>query len=287
MPASQLVCTWCSYYCFRVKLTKAVLLLDCLVYPYGRSLHSLSWILSRLLGTSLLPFLLMGVLPCPSWLLHSLPACFLLLNRSVLSPLVNSIDYRTELVSQQHAILINQVQAPEDAVAPPPPRPVQQELPLTPQTVNPAPPTAPPRPTGPTFLSLLFQHIRSDPQARICEHPGALIITSDVRPGLGMFFFLTFIVRVIVTPSLALVFVASMYSLFWLPQIVRSVKKGRSSALTAEYLIGTSFCRLFHALCEYRHICGRFMSDTSSDFLTCPKNVLDVEPRRKSESWKN
>ncbi|OAX43199.1 hypothetical protein K503DRAFT_853458 [Rhizopogon vinicolor AM-OR11-026] len=149
----------------------------------------------------------------------------------------------------QHAILINQVQAPEDAVAPSPPRTVQQEPSPPSQTAHPPPPTAPPRPTGPTFLTLLFQHIRSDPQARIW---------------LGMFFFLTFIVRVIVTPSLALVFVASMYSLFWLPQIVRSVKKGRSSALTAEYMIGTSLCRLFHALY----------------FLTCPKNVLDVEPRR-------
>lgn len=148
----------------------------------------------------------------------------------------------------QHAILINQVQAPEDAVVPPPPRPVQQEPSLPSQDV-PTSTTVPPQSTGPTFLSLLFRHIRSDPQARIW---------------LGMFFFLTFIVRVIVTPSLALVFVASMYSLFWLPQIVRSVKKGRSSALTAEYLIGTSFCRLFHALY----------------FLTCPKNVLDVEPRR-------
>jgi hypothetical protein len=146
----------------------------------------------------------------------------------------------------QHAILINQVQAPEDAVAPPPPRPVQQE-PSLPSQVVPTPTTAP-RSTGPTFSSLLFRHIRSDPQARIW---------------LGMFFFLTFIVRVIVTPSLALVFVASMYSLFWLPQIIRSVKKGRSSALTAEYLIGTSLCRLFHALY----------------FLACPKNVLDVEPR--------
>ncbi|KAG1723246.1 uncharacterized protein EDB91DRAFT_1240120 [Suillus paluster] len=148
----------------------------------------------------------------------------------------------------QHAILINQVQAPEDAVAPSPPRPVQQE-PSVPSQVVPTPPTAPPRSTGPTFFSLLLRHIRSDPQARIW---------------LGMFFFLTFIVRVIVTPSLALVFVATMYSLFWLPQIVRSVKKGRSSALTAEYLIGTSLCRLFHALY----------------FLTCPKNVLDIEPRR-------
>jgi len=194
------------------------------------------------------------------------------------------------MASQQHAILINQVQAPEDAVAPSPPRPVQQgPSPPSPpsQAVIPPPPTAPPRPTGPTFLTLLFQHIRSDPQARICKHYGALVITFDVPLGLGMFFFLTFIVRVIVTPSLALVFVASMYSLFWLPQIVRSVKKGRSSALTAEYLIGTSLCRLFHALCEYQYIYGRFMSDISSDFLTCPKNVLDVEPRRRYQVMEN
>jgi hypothetical protein len=164
----------------------------------------------------------------------------------------------------------------------PPPRPVQQEPSLPSQAV-PTPTTAPPQSTGPTFLSLLFRHLRSDPQARICRCSGILVFTFDVPSGLGMFFFLTFIVRVIVTPSLALVFVASMYSLFWLPQIVRSVKKGRSSALTPEYLIGTSLCRLFHALCEYRWICRLFMSNTSifSDFLTCPKNVLDVEPRRR------
>lgn len=69
-------------------------------------------------------------------------------------------------------------------------------------------------------------------------------------PGLGMFLFLTFIVRVIVTPSLALLFVASMYSMFWLPQIIRSAQRGRPSALSAEYLIGTSICRLYFALCE-------------------------------------
>jgi len=69
-------------------------------------------------------------------------------------------------------------------------------------------------------------------------------------PGLGMFLFLTFIVRVIVTPSLALLFVASMYSMFWLPQIIRSAKQGRPSALGAEYLIGISICRLYFALCE-------------------------------------
>ena len=69
-------------------------------------------------------------------------------------------------------------------------------------------------------------------------------------PGLGMFLFLMFIIHVIVTPSLALLFVASMYSMFWFPQIIRSVKRGRPSALSAEYLIGTSVCRLYFALCE-------------------------------------
>lgn len=71
--------------------------------------------------------------------------------------------------------------------------------------------------------------------------------------GLGMFLFLTFIIRVIVTPSLALLFVASMYSMFWFPQIIRSAKRGRPSALSAEYLIGTSICRLYFALCEGFH----------------------------------
>lgn len=71
-----------------------------------------------------------------------------------------------------------------------------------------------------------------------------------LAPGLGMFLFLTFIIRVIVTPSLALLFVASMYSMFWLPQIIRSARRGRPGALSAEYLVGTSVCRLYFALCE-------------------------------------
>ncbi|KAF8868514.1 hypothetical protein CPB85DRAFT_1570920 [Mucidula mucida] len=51
----------------------------------------------------------------------------------------------------------------------------------------------------------------------------------------------------------------------WLPQIVRSVRRGRSSGFTKEYVIGTTACRLYLALY----------------FLVCPNNVLDVKPR----SW--
>jgi len=153
----------------------------------------------------------------------------------------------------QHAILINQVQAPEDAAAhqarqtPSPAQNAAAPATDTAQPQLPLPVTAPP--PRPTFFQLVIRHLRSDPQARIW---------------LGMFWFLMFIIHVIVTPSLALLFVASMYSMFWFPQIIRSARRGRPSALSAEYLIGTSICRLYFALY----------------FLTCPKNVLDVGPRR-------
>ncbi|KAI6149333.1 hypothetical protein BKA82DRAFT_4127988 [Pisolithus tinctorius] len=70
-------------------------------------------------------------------------------------------------------------------------------------------------------------------------------------------------------PSLALFFVGSSYLLFWLPQIICSIRCGRSSSLTAEYLIGMSICRLwfpFHESVFY--------------FLANSTNVLDVEPQR-------
>ena len=46
----------------------------------------------------------------------------------------------------------------------------------------------------------------------------------------------------------------SMYSMFWFPQIILSAKRGRPSALSAEYFIGTSIRRLYFALCEGFHL---------------------------------
>ena len=66
-----------------------------------------------------------------------------------------------------------------------------------------------------------------------------------------MFICLSFIVRVIVSPSMTLLFVGSMYSFFWMPQIVRSAGRGRSSGLSKEYLFGTTVCRLYVALCKF------------------------------------
>ncbi|GLB43394.1 putative ring finger [Lyophyllum shimeji] len=197
----------------------------------------------------------------------------------------------------QFSVLIHQIQIPEDAVPsrPPPPDPaVASPSPTpTPATTtpsipasgsentyppppasNPAPPpsqTPPPAqsaapspspspspsPTPATppeqlsFFAFFIHHIRTDPQARLW---------------VTLFIFLTFIVRVILSPTLSMVFVSVTYSLIWLPQIIRAARRGRSSGLTTEYVVGTTSCRLYLALY----------------FLACPKNVLDVTPRRWS-----
>jgi transmembrane E3 ubiquitin-protein ligase len=79
-----------------------------------------------------------------------------------------------------------------------------------------------------------------------------------------------------------MVFVAVSYSLIWLPQIVRSVRRGRTSGLAREYVLGTTICRLYLALCESFFDAGvttGMLTMYVIDFLACPKNVLDVEPR--------
>ncbi|KAF7770944.1 hypothetical protein Agabi119p4_6918 [Agaricus bisporus var. burnettii] len=111
-------------------------------------------------------------------------------------------------------------------------------------------PTPPPRDdeAHASFFRFFIHHVRTDPQARLW---------------IMMFLFLTVLVRVILSPALSLFFVIATYSLIWFPQIWRSAKKGRTSGLSAEYVFGTTFCRLAGALY----------------FLTCPNNVLDVQPR--------
>ena len=99
--------------------------------------------------------------------------------------------------------------------------------------------------------------------------------------GFILFVFLTFIVRVILSPMLSMFFVAITYSSIWLPQIVRSTRRGRTSGLTKEYILGTTICRLFGALCGFISFLNWINSNwyCHIDFLACPKNVLEVEPR--------
>ncbi|KAG6900331.1 hypothetical protein C0993_012528 [Termitomyces sp. T159_Od127] len=177
----------------------------------------------------------------------------------------------------QFAVLIHQIQLPEDAETPhTPPTPSssasrapaahvpdlneqqQRSMPSASNDRAPRRPSTTPSvpasntqtsPASRSFASFFFHHIRTDPQARLW---------------VILFVFLTFIVRVILSPMLSMVFVAITYSFIWLPQIIRSARRGRTSGLSKEYIIGTTICRLYLALY----------------FLACPKNVLDIEPRR-------
>ncbi|KAJ7890572.1 hypothetical protein B0H14DRAFT_3081695 [Mycena olivaceomarginata] len=132
--------------------------------------------------------------------------------------------------------------SPATAIAsvPPPPQPTP-ELPA-------APVQAPPLQRNPSFLAFFIQHLRSDPQMRLW---------------VLLFLFLTVVVHTILSATMSIFFVSVTYSFFWLPQIVRSARRGRGSGLSKEYLVGTTLCRLYIALY----------------FLLCPKNVLDIEPR--------
>lgn len=186
-------------------------------------------------------------------------------------------------VLQQFSVLIHQIQLPEDTVTPPTPptpsppapgAPSTQTLGLNESRIRPVPlasddgasrrptptPSAPTSntPTSPTsrsFVSFFFHHIRTDPQARLCTYrisiPLCGIDFDNVSTkGVILFVFLTFVVRVILSPMLSMVFVAITYSFIWLPQIIRSVRRGRTSGLSKEYIIGTTICRLYLALCE-------------------------------------
>ncbi|PCH44049.1 hypothetical protein WOLCODRAFT_133060 [Wolfiporia cocos MD-104 SS10] len=176
----------------------------------------------------------------------------------------------------QFSVSIGQVQAPEDATPTPPrPTPAPPSPAATPapdaSSATPAPtsaptypPTAPqpapqpqpaapsPAPTAPerpSFLRFLWNHVRTDPSARLWT-------TISV--------FLIVVFRLVIILSLPLFFVGSLYSFVWMVQIYRSARRGRSSGLSTEYLFGATVCRLYFALY----------------FLGCPKNILDVEPRR-------
>lgn len=80
-----------------------------------------------------------------------------------------------------------------------------------------------------------------------------------------LFVFLTLIVRVILSPLLV-VFVTIAYTSIWLPQIVRSARRGRTSGLAREYIFGTTACRLYFLLCRWNVCCISESSDVHLRF---------------------
>ncbi len=177
---------------------------------------------------------------------------------------------------QQFAALIFQIQGSERAPSPPPrPAPAPAPAPAPPvqnsqsappaSGTNPAPPATPATPPAPqqnnndpnsSFFRFFIHHVRTDPQARLCQlwcsflrYTVILIVVEHV--GVFMFIFLSITVRVILSPTLSMFFVAVTYSWIWLPQIWRSARRGRTSGLSIPYVIGTTACRLAAALCTF------------------------------------
>lgn len=168
-------------------------------------------------------------------------------------------------------MLICRVQLPEDTalgqVAAPPPQASNPPAAATTELQNSAtitPETQPPAvgggagaigPQRPGFVIYLMEHVWNDPHLRICElwlfSPTAVDTFVNHKTGFTLSFFLTVVNQLVMLFSLPLLATAVTYSMFWLPQIVRSATRGRSAALTAEYLVGTTICRLMFAFCSY------------------------------------
>lgn len=100
------------------------------------------------------------------------------------------------------------------------------------------------------------------------------------------FAFLTVIVRVVLSPLLSMMFIGITHTSFWFAQIVRSARRGRTSGLDKEFVIGTTVCRLIIALCEF-HFQPLSMDLWIKiilfhiDFISCPQNVLNIVPKCK------
>jgi transmembrane E3 ubiquitin-protein ligase len=60
---------------------------------------------------------------------------------------------------------------------------------------------------------------------------------------------MTIFFNLIFSPVLALYAIGIIYSLLWIPQIVRSARRGSRPGLTKGYLIGSTMGRLFFVLC--------------------------------------
>ena len=72
------------------------------------------------------------------------------------------------------------------------------------------------------------------------------------------------------------------YSTVWVPQIARSVLRGRNAALTTEYLVGTTACRLLFVFCLYPdlHACLLGLIRIRSDCMHYSENIFDLLPSR-------
>ncbi|KAF8508917.1 hypothetical protein JB92DRAFT_2950348 [Gautieria morchelliformis] len=172
-------------------------------------------------------------------------------NRSSLSLMAPGFLACLLLVYQaQYAILINQIQGPEDAALRETARitgPSDQHVDAGSATASDSAAVLQDGTGNMGFLRATRSRLSVEPQTRFWF----LVVISMV------FFF-----NLIFSPVLALFAIGTIYSFLWAPQIVRSARRGSRPGLNKDYLIGSTMGRVFFAL----YIFG------------CPENVLGVDP---------
>lgn len=184
---------------------------------------------------------------------------------------------------KQFSILIHQIQLPEDQVsAPPAPVPTPYDT-LPTSTVPPPPPAATPPtlPDSPTFWAFAAHHLRTDPGARMCmPQPFAPLNTK-----------LTFWQGLRCSPSWPLSF--GLYCRLLYPSCLWQLRirqygyhrsYGQSAGVGLADLRKSMLLATLCVGCPWRCVrCSQILRGpcllSFTDFLVCPSNVLEVEPR--------
>ncbi|CAE6480376.1 unnamed protein product [Rhizoctonia solani] len=156
------------------------------------------------------------------------------------------------------SMLIHQIQGPEDAVMRAPITPAPIAPPATDEAETPllssqqaATPTPPQTSGWMVRVRRTIDAVRSFVDS---------MTDPDSKFWIMILFAFLFLVQITVSPRLVLYAIGALYS-FWVPQIMRNVKRGTRKALQKRYVIGTTLCRLFFPLYIF----------------VCPGNVLFAE----------
>ncbi|CAE6460819.1 unnamed protein product [Rhizoctonia solani] len=159
------------------------------------------------------------------------------------------------------SMLIHQIQGPEDAVMRTPITPAPTAPPTTDEAEAPLltnEPAVAPAPLQTSTPSTWMVRVR-----RTIDSVRSFVDSMtdpDSKFWIMILFAFLFLVQITVSPRLVLYAIGALYS-FWVPQIMRNVKRGTRKALQKRYVIGTTLCRLFFPLYIF----------------VCPGNVLFAE----------
>ncbi|KEP50684.1 putative RING finger protein [Rhizoctonia solani 123E] len=158
------------------------------------------------------------------------------------------------------SMIIHQIQGPEDAVMRAPITPAPITPPTTDEVETPLlanQPTVAPQTSAPSVWMVRVRRAIDATRSFVDS-----MTDPDSKFWIMILFAFLFLVQITVSPRLVLYAIGALYS-FWIPQIMRNVKRGTRKALQKRYVIGTTLCRLFFPLYIF----------------VCPGNVLFAEPQ--------